>query len=173
MDVSSNVVLRRLSIALQLLTFFLSFSFLPFSEAGLEFNTKMGYDSFLVQNVSSFPNVSEISYINDLNEVMIDADPGPYLSRWIFSPAVSSQIINYNLFQKESAAQYVHSCIDNKHAVFRSFEYGSPGTMQSEDSETALLATLRSIKEGKEVHYLGGKCYSILHTETITDRRHS
>jgi hypothetical protein len=131
------------------------FGFGNSSDGGLEFNTNMGYDSFLVQNASSFPYVKEISYINDANEDVVDPGPGPYLARWEFSPAVSSQIINQNLFRKNSTAPYVHACIDNEHAVFRSFEYGPPGSMESEDNETSLLATLRSIKEGKAIDYKG------------------
>lgn len=117
----------------------------------------MGYDTFLFQNLSSFRNVSEISYINDSNEVTVDEGPGPYLSRWIFSPTVSSQIINQNIFRKNSTGPYVRLCIEGRKAVFRSFEYGPPGSMQSDDNVTSFFATLRSIREGKEVNYLGGK----------------
>lgn len=102
MDVSSNKILSSLrNFSNNCLHFSILFSFLQCSEEGLEFNTDMGYDSFLVQNFSSFPNVSEISYIDDSNKVTIDAGPGPYLARWLFSPAVSSQMINQNLFKKK------------------------------------------------------------------------
>jgi hypothetical protein len=115
----------------------------------------MGYDDFVTQDSSSYAQISQISYMNDSNEVVVDPGPGPYLARWTSSPVVNSQLINQNLFQKNSTATFARACIKEKEIVFRSFEFGEAGSIHSSDPETSFFATLRSFKEGKEVNYLG------------------
>lgn len=151
---------------LLLLIFFLICSTIIYnSEDGLEFQTKMGYNDFLIQNITSFDNhynQSKIFYVveeeNDNNSIIVveHPGPGPYIPRWITSPVVSSQLINQDIKKKSSSIQiYLDEVIEEKKGIFRNFEYAPSGTIDSEDATTSFFATLRSIKEGYEVPYLG------------------
>jgi hypothetical protein len=132
------------------------------SEEGLKYQEKYGLrgfehnppplDEVLMNNYTRKP----ISFrINASSETIVDSGPGPYVPTWQTSPVLKKQQINDNLYRNPKHSHLVNRSIVEGKAVFGRFEYGVPGGINNTNSTTALLATLRSFVEKKEVGYLG------------------
>jgi hypothetical protein len=122
----------------------------------------MGYDTFLHQNISSFSNQSEIVQINEVTGQLETHehydhpyDTAIWMPRWITSPVVGSQVINEDIHGRSLIHSFLEECYNNKMGVFRNFEMAPMGMIESDHPTTSFFATVRSMKEGEAVSYLG------------------
>lgn len=141
---------------------YLFFASYVFRENGLRYQEEMGLgnleygppplDEVLMTN---FTRMEIFSY-NDDGEKNIAAGPGPYLPKWQSSPLLKKDPVNDDILDDHSQHKvFAQKCIETGHAVLGNFENAPAGSIQHPNRTTALLATLRSFVEKKEVEYLG------------------
>jgi hypothetical protein len=138
------------------------------SNEGINYQENYGLGNFeynpppleevLMTNLTRKP----ITYLDNVkNESIVDMGPGPYLPTWQESPVLKKSHINDNLFRSEKYKYLLNRSLTDKKAVFGHFEYGPAGGINNTNTTTALLATLRSFVEKKEVGYLGALVVSV------------
>jgi hypothetical protein len=133
-----------------------------YSEEGIKYQEKYGLGDF-EHNPPPLDDVFMTNYTRKpisfhdkvSNKITEDNSHGPYLPTWQTSPVLKKQQINENLYRHPKHSHLVNRSIAEKKAVFGRFEYSVPGGINSTNETTALLATLRSFVERKQVGYLG------------------
>lgn len=85
-----------------------------------------------------------------------DVGRGPFLAAWETSPVLQSGLTNSDRFQFEEVSEASRTAIEKQAAVLSGFVSASAGNASNQEGFlTSHFATLRSIKEGSSVNYLG------------------
>ena len=132
------------------------------SDQGFEFQQGLGVDDF-----EDAENIERLSLTSNKVDPVHIFDPdtglpstknlgdGPYLVRWQTSPVLRSGKINSELFHENVTSTIAKHAIQGQSVIMSDFVVAPPGPPSSKDALTSFFATLRSIKENKEVYYLG------------------
>lgn len=151
---------------LVLTSFFLTLVlFHVFSQEGLKYQSKLGYDLFEHNppslDVVLMTNVTRKSifyYASDLeNEMIVEDGPGPYLPSWQTSPVLMKSKINENLFRHKNGENMdtINMSITKQVAEFGHIHMKPYGYINDTNPSTAMYATLRSFVEGSEQPFKG------------------
>jgi hypothetical protein len=132
-----------------------------FSSDGIDVQEAMGLGGFefkpptidevLMTNMTPIPI---FTYDDEMNLDVVTS-PGPYLPKWQSNPVLKKDRVNQDLYRHPLHGINAQRCIESGYAVFGGFENSPPGSIRHDNTSTALLATLRSFVEKKEVEYLG------------------
>ena len=132
------------------------------SDEGLAFQEKQGLNNF--QNEyhvdKSWLTDHKVDPLHSFTErgkpFLQTSATGPYLPRWQTSPVLRTSRINEDLFFKPGVETTVSKQVmRDGGAILGGFVSAPPGPPSHTHTGTALLATLRSMWEGKEVEYFG------------------
>jgi Adenylate and Guanylate cyclase catalytic domain len=99
--------------------------------------------------------VDPVHYFDKDGQPMTDIGPGPYLVRWETSPVLQTSRVNANIFQELEAGEIAQKAINRQAAMLSEFVVAPPGPPSSTNPLTAFIAAIRSMREGKQVKYLG------------------
>ncbi|CAB9498657.1 Receptor-type guanylate cyclase gcy [Seminavis robusta] len=132
------------------------------------------YQESLGTNDFEYPENIEKSWIrrNDTVDVMhyFDENGNPmaeessmhfYLPVWQVSPLLKTNLVNKNSIYEEDFSDALAHILKYKTAYVGRFQTATPGDATSSDPSTARFAALLSIREGKQVPYLGEPMFNI------------
>jgi len=129
---------------------------------GHTFQSNLGLDSFeSTENVEyhslSEENVDPLHIVDSVTGVhSTEVGTGPFLVAWETSPVLRSGATNSDRFQFDAVSEASRISIEKEAAVLSGFVAASAGNFSNQEGFlTSHFATLRSIKEGSTVNYLG------------------
>ena len=130
-------------------------------DEGHEFQQRLGVDGFEdPENIERLrltsKKVDPVHYFDaETGLPVTDVGNEVYLAAWQTSPCLRTGKVNLNRIREHSFAEIAQKSIQGKSALISGFVSAPAGSLSSSDYLTSFFATLRSVKEGMEVNYLG------------------